>query len=449
MPIGNRNWKSAGALTALVLMLFTTVSVPEMTVNAGNSYAASGSAAATADERKNETSLTNELYARAAVLMDAENGRILFSKNGDEVLPMASTTKIMTCVLALETGNPEDVLPVSSYAARQPKVHMGVQKGEHYRMEDLLYGLMLESYNDVAVVIAEYYGSKAAGLSMDCSLHTEEESRKAVLTFAREMNEKAKEIGCENTFFITPNGLDAELETDGIQKQHSCTATDLAAIMRYCAFMSPQKEMFLTITRTASRQFYSLKKAQDGTFETGTRAVSAANHNAFLQMMDGMLSGKTGFTGKAGYCYVGALTKGEKSFTIALLACGWPNNRTWKWHDARLLLEYGLEAFDQRSLQQPDLPKTLLVENGQLAKVSLNCPKKEIRMLLSRDDQTDVRVSLPRQLTAPVEAGEQVGTVSYLVNGALYEQLPVTAAFGVPKITYCYCLKRLLALVLL
>lgn len=432
-----------------MLMLFTTVSVPEMTVNAGNSYAASGSAAATADERKNETSLTNELYARAAVLMDAENGRILFSKNGDEVLPMASTTKIMTCVLALETGNPEDVLPVSSYAARQPKVHMGVQKGEHYRMEDLLYGLMLESYNDAAVVIAEYYGSKAAGLSMDCSLHTEEESRKAVLTFARKMNEKAKEIGCENTFFITPNGLDAELETDGTQKQHSCTATDLAAIMRYCAFMSPQKEMFLTITRTASRQFYSLKKAQDGTFETGTRAVSAANHNAFLQMMDGMLSGKTGFTGKAGYCYVGALTKGEKSFTIALLACGWPNNRTWKWHDARLLLEYGLEAFDQRSLQQPDLPKTLLVENGQLAKVSLNCPKKEIRMLLSRDDQTDVRVSLPGQLTAPVEKGEQVGMVSYLVNGAIYEQLPVTAAFGVPKITYCYCLKRLLALVLL
>lgn len=70
-------------------------------------------------------------------------------------------------------------------------------------MEDLLYGLMLESYNDAAVVIAEYYGSKAAGLSMDCSLHTEEESRKAVLTFARKMNEKAKEIGCENTFFIT------------------------------------------------------------------------------------------------------------------------------------------------------------------------------------------------------------------------------------------------------
>ena len=75
MPIGNRNWKSVGALTALVLMMFTTAVIPEMTVNAGNSYAASESAAATADERKNETSLTNELYARAAVLMDAARRR--------------------------------------------------------------------------------------------------------------------------------------------------------------------------------------------------------------------------------------------------------------------------------------------------------------------------------------------------------------------------------------
>ena len=389
------------------------------------------------------------LYSKSCAMVDGDSGRLLYGKEAQTALPNASTTKILTCIVAMEQCKPDEVVTFSAKAASQPKVHLGAKKGEQFYMQDLWYGLMLESYNDAAVVIAEYYGSKAAGLSADCSLHTEEESRKAVLTFARKMNEKAKKIGCENTFFITPNGLDAEIETDGTQKQHSCTATDLAAIMRYCAFMSPQKETFLTITRTASRQFYSLKKAQDGTFETGTRAVSAANHNAFLQMMDGMLSGKTGFTGKAGYCYVGALTKGEKSFTIALLACGWPNNRTWKWHDARLLLEYGLEAFDQRSLQQPDLPKTLLVENGQLAEVSLNCPKKEIRMLLSRGDQTDVRVSLPGQLTAPVEAGEQVGTVSYLVNGALYEQLPVTAAFGVPKITYCYCLKRLLALVLL
>lgn len=468
MPIGNKKWKSVGALAAFVLALmaaagntessYAAVVPAEFTANREADAAqvdtsalatALADTAALADERKNETSLTNELYARAAVLMDAENGRILFSKNGDEVLPMASTTKIMTCILALETGSLEDVLPVSSYAARQPKVHMGVQKGEYYRMEDLLYGLMLESYNDAAVVLAEYYGSKEAGMEEDCSLHTEEESRKAVFAFTQKMNEKAKEIGCENTFFLTPNGLDAEIETGGVQKQHSCTAEELAAIMRYCVFLSPQKKTFLTITRTASRQFYSLKRAQDGTFETETRLVSAVNHNAFLQMMDGMLSGKTGFTGKAGYCYVGALAKGEKAFTIALLACGWPNNRTWKWHDAKLLLEYGLEEYDKKILPEPALPESLFVENGQLPAVSLKCPDKEIRLLLSRGDTAEVKVNLTEKLTAPVEKGEQVGTVSYLVNGAIYEQLPVTAAFEVPEITYCYCLKRLLALALL
>ena len=145
------------------------------------------------------------LYAQSATFMDAESGRILFEKKGDVMRSNASTTKIMTCILVLELDpDLEQWVEVSAYAAKQPKVHMGLQKGEYYRMEDLQYGLMLESYNDAAVVIAEYYGSKAAGFSMDCSLHTEEESRKAVLTFARKMNEKAKEIGCENTFFITP-----------------------------------------------------------------------------------------------------------------------------------------------------------------------------------------------------------------------------------------------------
>ena len=427
-----------------MLMLFTTAAVPEMTVNAGNSYAASGSAAATADERKNETSLTNELYARAAVLMDAENGRILFSKNGDEVLPMASTTKIMTCVLALETGNPEDVLPVSSYAARQPKVHMGVQKGEYYRMEDLLYGLMLESYNDAAVVIAEYYGSKAAGLSMDCSLHTEEESRKAVLTFARKMNEKAKEIGCENTFFITPNGLDAELETDGTQKQHSCTATDLAAIMRYCAFMSPQKETFLTITRTASRQFYSLKKAQDGTFETGTRAVSAANHNAFLQMMDGMLSGKTGFTGKAGYCFVGAAKKNGITLTSCVLASGWPPNKSFKWSDTKSLMDYGFFYFQKTPLPVQNLALAKIpVKDGKKKFVSLKpiIPKET---LTASFDSLKIVYRIPTALCAPIRKNTPIGSISFYINNKLFQKTEVFPSESIEKSCFSDTIEQVL-----
>ena len=99
---------------------------------------------------------TSELYALSAVLMDADNGRILLQKNGTEVLPMASTTKIMTCILALEQANPDDYVSVSSYAAGMPKVHLGVRKGDVFRLGDLLYSLMLESHNDTAAAIAEH-----------------------------------------------------------------------------------------------------------------------------------------------------------------------------------------------------------------------------------------------------------------------------------------------------
>ncbi len=118
--------------------------------------------------------------------MDADSGRVLYAKNGDQQLPMASTTKIMTCILALEEGNLEDVYEASAYAASMPKVHLGVRQGEQYRLEDLLYAMMLESYNDAAVVIAE----ELAG---------------SVEAFAEKMNQKAWELGCLDTYFITPN----------------------------------------------------------------------------------------------------------------------------------------------------------------------------------------------------------------------------------------------------
>ena len=131
-----------------------------------------------------------QLYAQSAVLMDADNGRVLFEKNGSEKKPMASTTKIMTCILALEEGNLTDVVNVSENAARQPKVHLGMQMDEKFYLRDLLYSLMLESHNDSAVAIAEHIGG-------------------SVQAFADKMNAKAKEIGCRDTYFITPNGLDA------------------------------------------------------------------------------------------------------------------------------------------------------------------------------------------------------------------------------------------------
>ena len=131
-----------------------------------------------------------ELYAQSAVLIDADSGRILFGKEEKKVRPMASTTKIMTCIITLEQMEEGQAAQVSDYAVCQPKVRLGVRGKEEYYIGDLLYSLMLESHNDSAVVIAE----EIAG---------------SVEAFADLMNEKAQELGCKDTHFITPNGLDA------------------------------------------------------------------------------------------------------------------------------------------------------------------------------------------------------------------------------------------------
>ena len=132
-----------------------------------------------------------KLYAKAAVLMDADTGRVLYGRAPDEALPMASTTKIMTLILALEYGNPDDVVTVSSYAAKMPEVRLGLHAGDRYVLQDLLYSMMLESHNDSACAVAEQVGG-------------------SVEAFAQMMNRKAAEIGLHDTYFITPNGLDAE-----------------------------------------------------------------------------------------------------------------------------------------------------------------------------------------------------------------------------------------------
>lgn len=404
-----------------------------------------------ASEKENST--TSQLYARAAVLMDAANGRILLEKNGTEVLPMASTTKIMTCILTLEQGSLEEMAAVSAYAAGQPKVHLGARKGEHYKIEDLLYSLMLESHNDAAVIIAEHYGTKWAGLSEDITSHSGEESKKAVLAFTEKMNEKAAELGCRDTFFVTPNGLDATLtlreDDQEVVREHSTTAQELARIMSYCITDSPAREEFLKITRTQSHAFADYKEGENGGLVPGSHSISCNNHNAFLQMMEGALSGKTGFTGKAGYCYVGALRRGEKNFVVALLACGWPNHKTWKWHDAKMLMEYGLENYELQDIYEGRSLAPVMVENGQEEQVKLHCAQEQVALLLGPSDRVEVKWTLPECLTAPVLQGEVVGKEAFYVNGELYHSIPVTTADSVPEITFFYCLKEILQAVLL
>lgn len=357
-------------------------------------------------EESGTTIEESKLYAQSAVLMDADSGRVLFEKQGYAQLPMASTTKIMTCILTLENGNLEDAVSVSHYASSMPKVKLHMQAGETYRLKDLLYSLMLESHNDSAVAIAEHVGGSVEG-------------------FAAMMNQKAKEIGCENTFFITPNGLDAQQEVqakDGstVTMAHSTTARDLALIMSYCVTKSPMKDIFLEITRTPSYRFSNLE---------GARSFSCNNHNAFLNMMEGALSGKTGFTGKAGYCYVGALERDGRTFAVALLACGWPNNKTYKWSDTKKLMKYGIANYQKRDLSaEPvsdewlsDIPvtdaKTDYLFQSASANVFLQDDEPAPSLLMKEGENITVSCDVQKELAAPVSEGQQVGIVQYSLDG--------------------------------
>ena len=351
------------------------------------------------------------LYARSAVLMDADSGRVLYEKDGYEHMPNASTTKIMTCILAIESGRMEDEVSVSSYAASMPKVRLGVDTSDTFRLKDLLYSLMLESHNDSAVIIAEHIGGSVEG-------------------FAAQMNEKAAALGCTDTYFITPNGLDARDEK-GI---HGTTAADLARIMSYCI----KNETFLEITRTASYQFTNLAE---------TKIYSLNNHNAFLTMMEGALSGKTGFTGNAGYCYVGALQRGERTFVVALLACGWPNNKSYKWADTRVLMNYGLENYQYEDVfeydtELPQIPVECAVpRNGQLYEevtVSAGMEKEELIVLKKEGEQVHTVYHIPEMLTAPVECGQQIGSVEYYLGEQKIGEFPVYAAESAQKLDFSW-----------
>ena len=315
-----------------------------------------------AQEKTISAPAESELYAKSAVLMDGDSGRVLYQKNGQEAMANASTTKIMTCILALENCDLDSEVEVSSLAASQPKVHLGMRSGQHFYLRDLLYGLMLESFNDCAVAIAEY----VAGTTEN---------------FAALMNDKAEEIGCNDTYFITPNGLDATNQ-EGF---HHTTAEDLAKIMRYCIRISDKAEEFLKITGTAQYSFNDIE---------GKSSYSCYNHNIFLQMMEGALSGKTGFTGNAGYCYVGALERGERTYIVALLACGWPNNKSYKWADTKKLMNYGLSAFVKKSMRDVKIDESRLlpiaVEDGQTEGIGMTAYVTPV----VRDDGEDLKLLL-------------------------------------------------------
>ena len=335
-------------------------------------------------------------------------------------MPNASTTKILTCILAIENGSPDQICTASEYACTMPETKCGFSQGDRFYLKDLLYSLMLESHNDSAVVIAESIGG-------------------SVEKFADMMNAKASEIGCENSHFITPNGLDASDETSG----HGTTAADLARIMNYCR----KNDTFLEITRTKNYSFEDLDKKH---------TYQLSNKNSFLDMESGALTGKTGYTSKAGYCYVCAYQKNGRTYTIALLACGWPNHKNYKWSDSRKLIAYGNENYEKEDifLKNPNKRLASLAVTGAVSskggvysypgEVKITKENKKLLCLLSENDQVTVSYEGPEQLRAPLKKGLEAGTEKYYINGVYVGSRKVLLAESVSAFDIGWCIRQFL-----
>lgn len=374
-------------------------------------------------EQRGEEVVPGGLYSYASCLMDAENDRVLFERHGSEQLPMASTTKIMTLIVILEHASMDDIVTVSKNAAAQPDVQLNIREGEKYRLGDLVYSLMLESHNDVAVALAEHIGG-------------------SVEEFALLMNAKAAAMGLTHTHFVTPNGLDAD--------EHYTTAIELSKIASY-AIKNPD---FLKITNTANYQFNEI---------TTGRSFSVTNKNRFLYLMDGAIGVKTGFTGKAGYCFVGALKRGDHTLIATMLACGWPPNKTYKWSDTRKLMEHGLTHFKKLSFAERatlivngnkeetlgfDLQKVQIVlpVTGGIAE-SVDAAADEMTiapLLLAEWEEPRIEVSYEKGLSAPVTEGQIVGSITYAIDGEEYASCFIRTKKAVPKIDFWYCLYQVI-----
>lgn len=235
--------------------------------------------------------------AKAAFLMDAQTGAILYEKKPDLRLPPASTTKVMTAIVALEHKSPGTFLRVSKNATLIPPCNIAVRTGEEWRLENLLRCILLKSANDASVVIAE----GTAG---------------SVEKFAHLMNLKAKKIGAFNTHFANPHGLN--------QKNHYATVRDMTLIFKHAMKYS----LFREISQTKSMSI----KGPDG------RVISLRNHNRLLGNFEGMVSGKTGYTRQAKKCFVGEAVRNGKD----LLVCVFGSQDHFR--DAARLLEYGFNG---------------------------------------------------------------------------------------------------------
>ena len=335
-----------------------------------------------------------EVSAQSAVVLTADTGTVLFEKDGHTPRPVASTTKIMTALLALEAAQEQGdpLVDITQEMVAVEGSSMGLQTGDSISLTGLAAGMLLASGNDAA---------NAAALYLDGSLES----------FAARMNQRAAALGMEDTHFVTPSGLDGE-DAQGLG--HLSTAYDMALLAR--AALEDQ----------AFRQLCS-SPSLAVEFAEPVKRVTYTNHNKLLTQYPGCVGVKTGFTKEAGRCLVSAAERdGALLIAVTLNA---PND----WQDHTALLDYGFSQVEPYQLAGGDVRLTVPVVGSPVEVVSLRGSNGgEVTLPLGQGAQVERVVHAPKFLYAPVEAGEQVGEICWYLEGQLLGSAPLTAAGAAP-----------------
>ena len=326
-----------------------------------------------------------QVTARSAVVMEALTGEVLYQRMMDERRYPASTTKIMSLITALESnkGRLDDTVKISGMAADMEGSTMWLERDERYRLEDLLYGMMLVSGNDAATAVAEH----VAG---------------SVPAFAKRMTEKAHEIGATHTRFVNSCGLHDPL--------HYTTAHDLALITAY----GYQNSTFRKIVSTKEWRVPLMKPPFSRELE---------NENMLLWIYPGANGVKTGYTDASGRCVVTAAERDGVQLIAVVL------DGIYMWNDSIAMLDYGFRHIESRELvKKGEKLATVAVAGGEEQTVAL-VAEKELRLPVPKGDASAYRreIKAPRSLEAPVRRGEKVGEAVYYYKGQKVASVPLKA----------------------
>lgn len=328
--------------------------------------------------------------AHSACMLDISTNQIMYEKNAREKMSMASTTKIMTALLAVESGRLDELVTVPPEAPYVEGSSLYLKAGEQIYLSELTAGMMLNSGNDAAYTIAVFLGG-------------------SIEEFARQMTEKAREIGAADTTFKNPHGLS--------EQGHETTAYDLALISSHAM----KNETFRDIVS---------RKSQKSSIYPDARDLYFQNHNKLLSMYEFAIGVKTGFTKEAGRCLVGAAEK--EGLSVVTVTLGAPDD----WNDHIRMFQYAFEHYERRCLVPGgNFFKTVAVQNGELARLRL-FTQEDLYYTVKKGEDSPISVAyhVPESIEAPVRIGDPIGSIDVLWGEQVVGSLDLTAEKAIVRV---------------